>query len=245
MKKTFIALNFFLFFSFSASAQYFTHDIGVLVGATVFQTDYVGGNNFNNGIKNSGVSVAIVHYLGFYRKDFLIKSEINFISKTNLEHTGEWALGTSELAQKLRAMRGSISMVNLGISLEYYLKFLDEYFFPYNLGELNPFFTFGIGYSFYKNDIVSDLGDWRQDITVLPQKYRVPGALAVGKGGAFALSIGVGTRYRLTEKLDLTTQLNGQLYFTDAIDGLQANVIENRNNERFLSFQFGIVYHLN
>jgi len=256
LKKFLIKIIFFLF-PFAMNAQYYTHDVGILAGITKFQTDYGERGNFASNFSNGGASFSVAHYLGFYKKNsrwnsagemynnILIKTELNYMFTTKLNHYGRWIEGYSDRAKQLKAMHGSISMLNLGVSLEYYLKNLDEFEYPYSDMNWNPFVTFGLRYALYKNDIVSDLGDWRSDITVLPQKYRIPGNLDVGSGGAFAFSLGAGTRYRLTEKLDLVTQLNWQIFFSDAIDGLQAKVIENRNNEWLFNFQFGVIYHLN
>jgi len=256
LKKFLIKILLF-FFPFTINAQHYTHAIGVLGGVSEFQTDYGQRGNFASNFNNEGASFSVAHYLGFYKRNhrwnsryemydyILIKTELNYIFPTKLTHYGKWVKGTSYLAEQLRAMHGSISMLNLGVSLEYYLKNLLEFEYPYPEIKWNPFVTFGLRYAFYKNDIVSDLGDWRSDITVLPQKYRIPGNLDVGSGGAFAFNLGAGIRYRLTEKLDLATQLNWQVFFSDAIDGLQAKVIENRNNDWLFNFQFGIIYHLN
>jgi hypothetical protein len=97
----------------------------------------------------------------------------------------------------------------------------------------------------FNNDIQSTLGDWRQDITALPVKWRTPGALDVGPGTTFAGTFGGGIRYKFNPKIDFNLQFNWQFFFSDAVDGLQANVIENKNNESLLNLQFGVIYHLN
>ena len=67
----------------------------------------------------------------------------------------------------------------------------------------------------------------------------------MGNGGAFSLILGAGTRYKLSEKFDIAANFNWQYFFSDAVDGLQANVIENKNNEWLIHVQVGIIYHLN
>ncbi len=259
LKNYYIKLFFTLFIITSTYGQYYTHDIGILAGSSKFQTDFGERGDFASGFDNGGMSISLAHYLSFYKRNtrwnssgemykfVMIKSEFNFMPSVKLDHYGKWILGSSDLAKQLKAMHGEISMLNLGVSIQYYLKNLEKFSYAYSdlNWNWNPFVTFGIRYSLYKNELVSDLGDWRQDITVLPRKYRVPGALKVGKGNAFAFTMGLGTRYKITEKLDLATQFNWQIYFSDAIDGLQANVIENKNNDWFFNFQIGVIYHLN
>lgn len=79
----------------------------------------------------------------------------------------------------------------------------------------------------------------------MPEKYRDPGHLAVGSGTSFSLILGAGTRYKLSEKFDLAGIFNWQYFFSDAVDGLQADVLENKNNEWLIHLQVGIIYHLN
>lgn len=167
------------------------------------------------------------------------------MTKANFQHHGKYIEGNSNLAKQLRAMKGTVSMLNLGIQGEYYFKGLSEFMFPYSDMKWNPYLSLGFKYSIYKNTLESNLGDWRTDITLLPTKYRTPGNLATGNGAGFSFILGAGTRYKLSKKLDLAVNLNWQFFFSDAIDGLQANVIENKNNEWLLHLQVGIIYHLN
>ena len=57
--------------------------------------------------------------------------------------------------------------------------------------------------------------------------------------------MGMGTRYKLTEKLDASTIFNWQYFFSDSIDGLKANVPENKSNEWLVNLQVGLIYRLN
>ena len=38
--------------------------------------------------------------------------------------------------------------------------------------KLNPYFLTGIHYNMYNNDLTSSLGDWQQDISVIPDKWQ-------------------------------------------------------------------------
>lgn len=257
MKTSLTRIVFLLLITYTARAQHLTHDVGVFGGVAVLQTDYGQRGNFLSSYGNSGLSFSFAHYLHFFNKNtrwdsgdelfnyIMVKSEVNFMTGNNLQHHGVYVNANSDLARQLKAMTGSVSITNLGIQLEYYLKGLQDFINPYSQIKWNPYIAFGFRYAFYNNTLTSDLGDWRTDITVLPTKYREPGALAVGSGSSFAFTFGIGTRYKLTEDLDLAGQLAIQSFLSDAVDGLQAEVIENKNNEWLMNLQFGIIYHLN
>ena len=255
--KTPITILFVIVFCFKIKAQHFTHDIGVFVGKTSLQTDYGQRGNFASEWNNNGISISVAHYLSFYNRTLrwdpnnvmhnhlMVKTELHYLNNTKLNHYGYWASKQSIGGEKLRAMKGTLRMFNVGLNLEYYLNSLEEFVYPYSDISFNPYFTFGFNYSFYTNGLKSDLGDWRQNINVLPDKYTYNNALDIGSGEAFSLNIGLGTRYKLTEKLDLAFQFNYQYFFSDKVDGLQAEVFENKNNEWALNMQLGLVYHLN
>ena len=241
----------------SANAQHLTHDVGVFIGTATTQTDYGQRDEFFSSYGNSSLSFSLVHYLHFFNIDtrwnseddvanhIMLKTEFNLMSKADFQHHGEYTLGNNQLAIQLRAMKGSIVMTNFGVQGEYYFKDLREFMFPYSDMKWNPYVSLGFKYSRYKNTLTSDLGDWRSDISVLPIKYQGADQLAVGSGGAFSLILGAGTRYKLSEKFDLAGNFNWQYFFSDAVDGLQANHLSNKNNEWLIHLQVGIIYHLN
>ena len=255
--KTPLTIIFVIVFFLEVKAQHYTHDIGAFVGTTSLQTDYGQRGDFASTWKNNGMSFSVAHYLSFYNRTLrwdpnnvmhnhlMIKTELHYISNTELKHYGYWANKQSAGGEQLRAMKGTVRMLNVGVNIEFYLNSLEEFVYPYSDISFNPFFTFGLKYSFYTNGLKSDLGDWRKDINVLPLKYRQPDALAVGSGEAISVNIGLGTRYKLTETLDLAFQFSYQYFFSDKIEGLQANAFENKNNEWLTNIQVGLVYHLN
>ncbi|WP_347172630.1 THC0290_0291 family protein [Polaribacter uvawellassae] len=252
-----LKIIFFLSIALSANAQHLTHDVGFFVGTATVQTDYGQRGDFLSSYGNSSLSISFIHYLHFFNTNtrwnaenditnhLMVKTEFNIMAKEDFQHHGIYAQGNSISAIQLRAMKGSISMLNFGVQAEYYFKDLREFMFPYSEMKWNPYVSLGFKYSTYKNTLTSDLGDWRTDITVLPTKYRVPGNIAVGNGGTFSFILGAGTRYKLSEKFDLAANFNWQYFFSDAVDGLQADVIENKNNEWLIHVQVGIIYHLN
>lgn len=252
-----LKILFFLIMALSANAQHLTHDVGFFAGTATIQTDYGQRGDFLSSYGNSALSFSLIHYLHFFNintrwnsKDdianhLMLKTEFNILTKADFKHHGIYTTGNSPGTIQLRAMKGSISMFNFGVHGEYYFKDLREFMFPYSEMKWNPYLSIGFNYSIYKNTLTSDLGDWRTDITVLPEKYRVPGNLAVGNGSTFSLILGTGTRYKLSENFDLAANFNWQYFFSDKVDGLQADVIENKKNEWLIHIQVGIIYHLN
>lgn len=256
MKKFLKIIPLVVFINF-AKAQHFTHEVGFFVGNVTMQTDYGERYNFLSEIGNNKVTFTFSHLLTFYNKQITwndrddiwnyiaLKTEVNVIPGTELEHFGQYVEGGTDLAADLKAMKGTVSMVSVGTGIEYYFKSLHEFSHPYSDIIWNPYVSLGVRYSFYENDIESSQGNWREDISVLPQKYRIPGNLAVGSGGAWSAIFGGGVRFKLSEKIDLGAQANLQYFFSDAIDGLVAKVPENKNNDWMVNLQVGLVYHLN
>ena len=229
------------------------------------QTDYGVRGDFNSSFGNGSTSFSLAHYLHFFNKSLrwnandellnkiALKTEINFISKNTFKQHGPESLDQDIGGAQLRAMTGTISMLNIGVSLEYYLEDLSQFFHPYSDKGFNPFVTIGIRYALYNNTIESTYGVGYNSATdgdvppanVLASKYYQSGALKTGSGGALGFVLGIGTRYKLTEKIDLAGQFNWQVFLSDAVDGLQVKEPANKNNEWLLNFQVGVIYHLN
>ena len=122
---------------------------------------------------------------------------------------------------------------------------MKDFLYPWSDIKWNPYFLVGVKYNMFRTKLSSSLGNWQQDINVLPEKWRLPGALSIGSGNAFSTVFGGGFRYKLTSKLDINTQLSWNFFFSDAVDGLQADVVENQDNEWSVNLQLGVIYHLN
>lgn len=260
--KFFYTLIFATSFVFS---QKTSHEIGILTGKASLQTDYGIRGDILSETANNTTSFTVAHYMQFTnnnnwnsRRSFLdhivLKSEINFLNSADLRHHVGFVESNSKqegenkgvsAKEILSKMRGTISMVNVGVQLEYYIKDITNFFNQRNSSKLNPFINIGVNYSLYNNSVSSSLGDWHTNIHFLPEKYRKEGAIKEGSGGAFAFNTGVGTRYKLSRKIDVVAQFKWEIYASDAIDGLQADVIENKSNETLTSLQFGLIYHLN
>jgi len=101
----------FLFISYSvfSNAQHLTHDLGVHIGTSVFQTDYGVRNNYLSSFGNRGIYMSISHSTHFFHNNrrwnyddlfwnhITLKNEISFVSKTNLNHYGSLAESNTTL----------------------------------------------------------------------------------------------------------------------------------------------------
>lgn len=238
-------------------SQHLTHDVGIHVGGSAILADYGVRDDFLSSFGNRGVYLSATHSIHFFHNSLkwnydhpvwshlAIKNEISYLTKSNLEHYGPFVERNGDLGDQLRAMTGSVSILSLGFQVEYYLHCLKTFLYPWTDLKINPYGLLGARYNLYKNTLNSTLGDWRQDPTVLPEKWRPDQALAVGNGGAFSFIFGGGARFRLAPKTDLNFQLNWQYFFSDSIDGLKARVDENIDNEWTVNFQVGLIFHLN
>ena len=257
MKKHLTIIFFVIISIIELKAQHLTHEIGAFFGSTSLQTDYGQKGNFATQWNNNAKTFSVAHYLSFYNKTLrwdphdvlqnhlMVKTEIQYLNNADYQHYGKWVKKDSPSGEQLRAMKGSIRSLDFGVNVECFLFPLEEFIYPYSDILFNPFFTLGLKYSFFTNTLTSDLGDWRQDISVLPTKYQLDNALDIGDGQAVALSFGIGTRFKLSPKIDLVAQSRYQYFFSDTIDGLQTSANPDQNNDWSFNIEFGMVYHLN
>lgn len=238
-----------------------THDVGVFVGGYALQSDYGQRYDFKSEAGNAAMSISLAHYLTFYNRNdrwnarfrlidnIAIKTEFNYMTSTTVKHHGKYIIGGDEFSnrQKLRDMRGTVSMMNIGVSADYYFRDLRSFSAYYSDFNWNPFVTLGVMYSMYENDLTTlhGNGDWRSDLSLLPIKWRPAEARAVGKGSTGSLVFGTGIRFKATERMDIAALGRLQYFFNDNVDGLKADVPENKYNEWLVSLQVGVIWHLN
>ena len=254
----------FLLLPIVSTAQFLSHEVGVFTGRATFQTDFGQRGDFLSTLGNNSTTLTFAYYLQLKnynsswssRKSFLdhlmIKTEFNYIVSTDLRHYGKYSVDEIPIdpsnptgKQATGAMRGSAKIKTLGVQLEYYFKDLYEFYNGYSKNKFNPFVNLGISFSTFENEVTSTLGDWQQNINLLPDKYKAPGSIQQGEGKTSALNFGMGTRYQLTPKLDLAAQFNWYFFFSDIVDGLNADVPENKRNDGLTNIQVGLIYHLN
>lgn len=285
MRKLYFLLLLVSGFQFSFS-QHYTHDIGIEIGRYAIQTDFGERDNFKSTFDNGNLSITLSHYLHFFNRNtrwnsyerglnkLAVKTQVNLLMTNDFANYGKFSEGNSDLARLLRAMKGEVSMFNIGVGIEYYLYDLAEFLNPYTDLVVNPYFNIGVKYSFYRNRLIGNnqevidnlpnplppnkqhliLTYYDSDIDganldkikqVFPNKYSLPGALQTGRGTAASLYFGFGSRVKITERMFINLSADWQYFYSDAIDGLTAPVAENRNNETSFNFSLGLVFNLN
>lgn len=257
-KKYSIICQLFLFFPNFLFSQFgFSHEIGVITGPVAFQSDYGQRNNFSTDAGNTGFGIGIIHYLNFcynseynyytrqtfFNDHFKLRSELSY-NQTNLKHFGEWVRSSrnSLVTQQLRGMRGSTSVTNLGMQLEFFPLSIQD--FSFEEVSLAPFISFGGQYSFYNPKASSILGALDTPITT-PIKYY--GATTNKSGTVWSLVGSLGTRYKLSPLSDIMLDFRMQYYFSNWVDGLSPDPTiykENKANDWLIWLNFGYIYYL-
>ncbi len=242
-----------------AAAQFgFSHEVGVILGPVALQSDYGERHDFKTNSGNTGYGIGIIHYLNFsykaecncytpetyFNDHFKLRSELSY-NKTELQHFGEWVKDsrTSLFAQQLRGMRGSASITDIGMQLEYFPLSIRD--FSSTIGAWAPFVSLGAHFSFYDPEASSTLGPLDTPLTT-PVKYF--GATTNDGGTVWSVVSSVGTRYKLTELSDLMVDLRFQYYFSDWVDGLRPDpevYKENKANDWNVWFNVGYIYYIN
>lgn len=252
-------------FSNGVFAQFgLSHEVGVILGPELFQSDYGLRYDLKTNSGNAGFGFGIIHYFNFsyksncdcYSRDtffndhFKIRSEISY-NKTNLKHFGEWVAPnkTSVGAIQLRSMRGSTTLTNLGLQLEYFPFSIKE--FSYSIGSFAPFVSLGAHYSFYDTKATSTIGTLGIPTTTFP-KYLLPSdgrsfGFSTENGSVLSLVTSVGTRYKLSPLQDLMVDFRFQYFYSDWVDGLNPNPTvfpENKANDWLVWFSVGYIHYL-
>jgi hypothetical protein len=259
--KYIIVLFLLLFSSLNkVNAQFgFSHEVGAIIGPVAFQSDYGERSDLSTNAGNTGYGIGLIHYLNFsykaecncytpetyFNDHFKLRTELSY-NKTNLQHFGKWVEDskTTLSAQQLRAMRGSTSVTNIGMQLEFFPYSIRD--FTSTIGAWAPFISLGGQFSFYNPEAYSELGSGLGSLpTVTHPKY----INAIRNDGSSTWSVvsSVGTRYKLTELSDLMVDLRWQYYFSNWVDGLNPDptiYTENKANDWNIWLNFGYIYYL-
>lgn len=241
----------------------FSQEVGIIAGPLAFYSDFGERNSFETNSKNTGFGFGIVHYLNFayrgsyssytrntyFNDHFKIRTEIDY-HRTELKHYGQWVAPekTSLFADQLRAMRGSIRVIEIGKQLEYYPLSIRAY--QANDNKLMPFLGLGIHYVNFKPEITSTLGKLNTPITT-PDKYYNSFQQTWGSTASLVGSVGV--RYKLSQFSDLMLDSRWLYYFSDYVDGLNPSlenngvreVPENKSNDWIFWLNLGYIYYIN
>ena len=96
-------------------------------------------------------------------------------------------------------------------------------------------------------------GDWQNDQSILYEKWAVPGAVDMSNRFIFSITASAGTRLKLGEYSDVFIEAKWQYYFSDWVEGLNANGTNYRKpngpnnlfNDWSLFANIGYVFYLN
>ena len=257
-KKILVLLLALIGSSSLTRAQFgFSHEIGAIAGPVMFMSDYGVRYDVKTNTGNTGYGIGLIHYLNFsYRAEcncytpetyfndhFKLRSELSY-NKTELQHFGKWVdpKKNSITAQQLRAMRGTATVTDLGMQLEYFPLSIRD--FTATDGAFGPFVSLGAHYSYFTPENWSTLGRLDEP-GVLPTKY--VGGVSNDSGSTWSVVASVGTRYKLTELSDLMLDLRWQYYFSNWVEGLNpdpAIYTENKANDWLVWLNFGYIYYL-
>tara|TARA_R110001583_G_scaffold27778_1_gene98981 strand:+ start:12729 stop:13520 length:792 start_codon:yes stop_codon:yes gene_type:complete len=251
---------FFFVLTTTHSQDKTSHEIGFITGRAAFTTDYGQRYNFRSNVgSNVGMGVGLIYYLNFsdyryrwnnrtsyFSEHFRVRGELSYMT-ANLNHFGEWAEEDSIWGEKLRSMQGKASIVNFGAQLEFHIVDIVD-FGSRRIPDLkwSPYISAGFMVDYYNPDLKSDLGDWNEDISVIYDKWQVPGAINVDANFTTSVTLGIGTRHKLGEYSDILIESRWQYFFSNYIDGLNAkDDPANKYNDWLLWVHVGYVYYLN
>ncbi len=251
--KHFIYISLLIFYS-NLFSQNFNHEIGVSAGAFSMQSDYKERtSDFVGQYRNVGYTAGLSYYISFdetlrgwrektqfLKNHFRVKIEANYM-QVELSHRGKSIYeNTNPIdAKKMRAMIGNTKIYNIGGTLEYLL--LDAYYDR----KFEPYLAVGIYYTAYDADVKSELGDWKNDSSLIPNQYLTGnGSLKLNPSVTQSFSVGVGSRYNL-RNATLVFDFKGQKFLSDDVDGLDPQSGENKNRDWVTIAQLGVVFKIN
>lgn len=224
-------------------------EIGIMAGPVFFQSDFGARDTFKNYYKNNGFSIGAFYYLssisnyGQLAENFKLRLEASYMS-CNLNHYGQYVDSDSQsnFTKQLRAMRGNVETLNLGLQVEYYPFKTDDY----NRGStFSPYISAGAQISNYTSNVYSTLGQFGLP-SVTPIKYK--DSFKNESGIAPSLTTSIGSRYLLTDYSALIIDARIQYYFSDWVDGLNPDkniYTENKANDWSTTINFGYIYYFN
>lgn len=216
-----------------------SHEIAAAFGMSNYTTDYGARYNTDSNItKNYGIGFGIIHYLTFtnyrYRwnhqisywaQHFKIRSELSYHSAP-LEHYGKWIKIIKGVnGEKLRAMHGKARTWNLGSAIEYHFVDINDFASRRNPNlKWSPYISLGAMVNFYNPTISTRYGDgdWKADYSLLFPKWAGPDRARDSRGITMSATLGVGTRYKLSEYSDFFIESRHQYFFSNWVDGLNA-----------------------
>jgi hypothetical protein len=254
IKNIFVAFLLLLSMQLSFS-QAFSHEVGIIAGPIVYQSDFGERYDFETNSGNIGFGIGLVYYMNFeylsgyysysrsnfFTKHFKVRAELSW-NKTGLDHYGIWVDEdrTSTSADKLRAHSGEAQNFDLGAQLEFYPMSLRN--FSRGGDKFAPFVSLGAHYVFYSPSVTTTYGD--QNINNINNFYPSwePGSIDVEAGSTWSVVGSAGVRYNLSAISNLMVDLRIQRFFNDKTDGLDHQLESNKTNDWLAWLNVGYIF---
>lgn len=255
-----LALVAFLTFSSFSYAQGFSQEIGASIGPVAFKSDYGLRGNSETNFGNVGFGIGLLHYINFsYRADcdcysadtyfndhFKVRTELDFHT-TGLDHFGKFAEKDDINGLKLRSMHGKAEVLEIGPSLEWYLKSIRD--FDSGNFSFAPYASVGIHYVYFNPEATTDLpGTIGSRANTYPTFLAPAGEepyIDASSGNTYAVVWSAGTRYRLNDNSDLVLDARWHFYGSDWVDGLNHDNPQNEANDWIFWLNVGYIFYLN
>ncbi|MBU2926955.1 THC0290_0291 family protein [Winogradskyella psychrotolerans] len=254
IKHLYIALVLLLSMQMSYS-QSFSHEVGIIAGPIIYQSDFGERYDFETNTGNIGFGIGLVYYMNFdyltsyysysrnnfFTNHFKVRAEISW-NKTNLSHFGQWVDDdrTSTAADKLRAHSGEAQNFNIGAQLEYYP--LSTRALSRGGDKFGPFVSLGAQYVIYNPGVSTTYGD--ENINDPNNFYPSwePGSIDATSGSTWSIVGSVGVRYNLNAVSHLMADLRIQRFMNDDTDGLDHQLDSNKTNDWLAWFNVGYIF---
>lgn len=242
----------------------FSNEIGTAAGPLLFQSDFGLRNNPNTNINNTGVGVALMHYMNFaYRSDcncysrdvyfndhFKIRNEMDF-HYAKFTHEGAESKKNSDEGRDLRDHKGTSSVFEIGSQLEFFPMSIRD--FQAGAYVIAPYISLGVHYVTFKpsySSIQDVPGATPEDIyfnRFLKGDGKL-GGIDDAAGFTIALTGSVGFRYKIGFLSDINIELRYHRYSSNWVDGLnpdEAFYPPNKYDDSIVWLTVGYVYYLN
>ncbi|MCB0474971.1 MAG: outer membrane beta-barrel protein [Flavobacteriaceae bacterium] len=256
-----VLLSFFLSVNLLCAQENLSHEIGISAGPVTMQTDY-GERHYLPSSTLTSFGLSFSHYLSFYGSNynwrngssffsdhFKLKTDFSLYFNNNLEHKGKYVEDNpnTQFDDKLRAMKGTTKLWDVGTQLEFYFLSLEDYGLLFNNNDKwAPYVGTGVHYSKYTPTFSTSYGngDYINNPEILPDPWQQD-AIFLDPGYTFSWTFNAGTRYKLGD-VHVFADARFQYFFSDKIEGLDAphDLSGSKFNDTIVYFSVGVIYDL-
>ncbi len=244
-------LNFSL-----VEAQYRTVDsYSFFTGYSFFKTDFGARNDWNTNLNNTGVELGGRIYVNLFPFHWQWNGMYHFrtsmifsFARGRVDHIGRWTDNkTSPTAIKLKNMYATPTVFGIGLGIDYSLQDLQYFNFTrmYGIYKFNVSAGTDLMAFYYFPNIKSNLGD----ITDPAQQFAILHPRFVGKvypngGITFAAVLKITFTYQINESYQVFLENRNTWFYSDKIDGLDANDAPDKYTDWIYTPAFGVTYFI-